>query len=148
MSVSISESPFLGLDHLVFLTPDIKTAMAYWQQSLKLHTYLEHSEHGVAQAFFTLPDGTFIELVAPTSDDSVVAQMIAEKGEGFYVLAMQVANMEAAQAALKENGAELVGEGTDRVFVKPGSPAEPMIQLWPQDRPHRWRDAGPQGKKP
>jgi len=135
-----STSPFLGLDHLVFLTRDIDSAIAYWQQSLVLHTRLDHTEHGVAQAFFTLPDRTFIELVGPLNDESSVAQLIKEKGEGFYVLAMQVADLESAQQVLKEQGATLVGEGSDRVFVLPGAPAEPLIQLWPKDRPHRWRD--------
>ena len=138
-------SPFLGLDHLVFLTRDIDGAMAYLQQSLVLHTRLDHTAHGVAQAFFPLSDGTFIELVAPLNDESTVARLIDERGEGFYVLAMQVADMTEAQETLKKNGATLVGEGTDRVFVRPGSPAEPMIQLWPRDRPHRWRDGDTQG---
>jgi methylmalonyl-CoA/ethylmalonyl-CoA epimerase len=133
-------SPFLGLDHLVFLTRDIDGAISHWQQMLDLHTRVEHTEHGVAQAFFTLPDGAFIELVAPTDGESTVSQLIDEKGEGFYVLAMQVADMTSAQEQLKAQGATLVGEGTDRVFVRPASLAEPMVQLWPRDRPHRWRD--------
>lgn len=142
MTASDRESPFLGLDHLVFLTRDIESALAFWQRSLDLHTQFDHSEHGVTQAFFTLPDGTFVELLAPTSDDSPVAKLLEDKGEGFHVLAMQVADMIDAQEVLKRNGATLVGEGTDRVFVKPDSAGEPMIQLWQKDRPHRWRDGG------
>jgi methylmalonyl-CoA/ethylmalonyl-CoA epimerase len=134
------DSVFLGVDHLVFLTRDIKASIINWERMLSLHTRVGHTEHGVAQAFFTLPDGTFIELVAPTDDDSTVAQLIEEKGEGFYVLAMQVTNMLDAQAFLKANGATLRGEGTDRVFVVPEAISEPTIQLWPIDRPHRWRD--------
>lgn len=140
MTVDDRVSPFLGLDHLVFLTRDIDVAIAHWQQMLVLHTRVDHTDHAVAQAFFTLSDGTFIELVAPTDDKSTIAQLIDEKGEGFHLLAMQVVDMAEAQEMLKKLGAELLGEGTDRVFVKPGSPAEPMIQLWPRDRPHRWRD--------
>ena len=136
-----TESPFLGVDHLVFLTPDIDASIAYWRQSMELHTRLDHKDQGVSQAFFTLPDETFVELVAPLKSESPVARLIADNGGGLYVLAMQVENLEEAQEVLKQNGATLIGEGTDRVFVQPASSDEPLIQLWPVDRPHRWRDS-------
>lgn len=41
---------------------------------------------------------------------------------------------------LQTNGATITGEGTGRVFVQPTLPGAPIIQLWPEDRPHRWRD--------
>ena len=137
----MTESPFLGVDHLVFLTRDIESAIDYWSQSMELHTRLDHSEQGVSQAFFTMPDGSFVELVAPSHSKSPVAKLIDDNGGGLYVLAMQVEDLEEAQAMLKRNGATLIGEGTERVFVKPASPMEPLIQLWPKDRAHRWRDA-------
>jgi methylmalonyl-CoA/ethylmalonyl-CoA epimerase len=135
--------PYLGLDHLVLLVSDFESARATWEEQLglTLHHHVHLEEHGIHQAFFPLPDQTFIELIAPSSDDSPIKRLIEENGEGLHVLAMRVKDLPSAIATLKEQGAEIIGEGTPRVFVKPQSRTSPMIQLWPQDRPHRWRDS-------
>ena len=135
-------SPFLGVDHQVFVVADMESAIELWQSQLgielKYRTVSE--EHYVDQAFFPLSDGTFIELLAPTGSASPVARIIEQQGEGLYVLAMKVADLASATEILQSNGAVVSGAGTDRVFVQPHVPGTPMIQLWPQDRPHRWRD--------
>ena len=43
---------------------------------------------------------------------------------------------------LQARGVQLVGAGTPQVFIHPKSAHGVMIQLWPKDRPHRWRDGG------
>jgi methylmalonyl-CoA/ethylmalonyl-CoA epimerase len=137
-----TSNPFTGVDHQVFVVADMESAIEFWQNQLgielKFRTVSE--EHKVDQAFFPLPDGTFIELLAPTESSSPVARIIEEQGEGLYVLAMKVADLASATEVLQANGAVVTGEGTDRVFVQPEVPGAPMIQLWPEDRPHRWRD--------
>jgi len=107
---------------------------------LPLQHYVDLKEHGIQQAFFPLADGTFVELIAATNEESRVAQILKDKGEGLHVVAMQVANLEDSVKQLQENGVELMGVGTDRVFIHPDSANGVMIQLWPKDRPHRWRD--------
>ena len=138
-------SPFTGVDHQVFVVADMEAAVAFWQNQLgiALKYRAVSEEHHVDQVFFPLPDGTFIEILAPTESSSPVARIIEERGEGLYVLALKVADLASATEALKTNGAALSGEGTDRVFVRPEMPGAPMIQLWPEDRPHRWRDNPP-----
>ena len=135
-------SPFNGIDHQVFVVADLGQAIEFWQTRLGLE--LRHrtvsEEHGVDQAFFPLQDGTFIELLAPTRSSSPVARVIDKRGEGLYVLAMKVADLQSAIEVLKSNGAKIAGEGTDRVFVHPDTSGAPLIQLWPESRPHRWRD--------
>ena len=102
---------------------------------------MDFEEHGIKQAFFPLADGSFIELLSATNDESRVAQILRDKGEGIHVLAMQVADLDTAVEQLQTNGIELMGVGTDRVFIHPDSANGVMIQLWPKDRPHRWRDS-------
>ncbi|MEM9624043.1 MAG: VOC family protein, partial [Pseudomonadota bacterium] len=135
-------SPFTGIDHQVFVVADMEPAIEFWQcqlgVALQYRTLSE--EHHVDQAFFPLPDGTFIELLAPTDTTSPVARVIENQGEGLYVLAMKVADLVSATEVLRASGAVVSGAGTDRVFVRPELPGAPMIQLWPEDRPHRWRD--------
>ena len=65
-----------------------------------------------------------------------------EHGEGVHVLALAVDDLEASVAALQAEGVQLVGAGTPQVFIHPKSAHGVMIQLWPKDRPHRWRDGG------
>ena len=133
---------FLAQDHLVLVVEDMESAIEKWrdQMGLSLQHYVNLEEHGIQQAFFPLADGTFVELIAATNDDSRVAQILKEKGEGLHVVAMQVADLEESVKQLQENGVELMGVGTDRVFIHPDSANGVMIQLWPKDRPHRWRD--------
>ena len=137
-----TSSPFTGVDHQVFVVADMEPAVEFWQNQLGMELQFRavSEEHHVDQVFFPLPDGTFIELLAPTDSESPVARIIEEKGEGLYVLAMKVADLAGATEVLQANGAVVTGEGTDRVFVQSKVPGAPMIQLWPEDRPHRWRD--------
>lgn len=140
MNSRIEDAVYLGIDHLVFLTSDLASAVSFWSKQLPVHTRIELSEHKAEQVFLTMADGSFIEILAPTDSSSPIAQLLDEHGDGLYVVAMQVESLAAAQKSLQANGAELVGEGTDRVFVRPQSSSEPMVQLWPRDRVHRWRD--------
>jgi methylmalonyl-CoA epimerase len=129
-------------DHIVLVVADMDSAIAKWrdQFGIPLHHEVTLEEHGLRQAFFPLADGTFMELIAPTREDSRVAEILREKGEGIHVLALQVDDLESSVQQLKENGVELIGAGTERVFIHPDSANGVMIQLWPKDRPHRWRD--------
>ena len=114
---------FLGQDHLVLVVEDMESAVEKWrdQMGLPLAHYVDLEEHGIQQAFFTLSDNTFVELLAATNEESRVAQILKEKGEGIHVVAMQVADLEAAVTQLQANGVELIGVGSERVFVHPDS---------------------------
>ncbi len=133
---------FLGQDHLVLVVADMESAIEKWRDrlGLPLAHCVDLEEHGIQQAFFTLADNTFVELLAATNEKSRVAQILKEKGEGIHVIAMQVADLDAAVTQLQTNGVELIGAGSDRVFIHPDSANGVMIQLWPKNRPHRWRD--------
>ena len=142
MSPATSTSPFTGIDHQVFVVTEMAPAVEFWETSLgiALSFRATNDELGVDQVFFNLSDGTFIELLAPTKPSSPITRIIEKHGEGLYVLAMQVTELQSATATLKVNGANIQGEGTEQVFIKPALAGTPMIQLWPKDRPHRWRD--------
>lgn len=129
-------------DHVVLVVADMDAAIRKWRDQLGLYLqyFVTHEEHGVSQAFFPLEDDTFIELVAPTRKDSPVTKILEEKGEGMHVLAMQVDDIEEAVKQFQAEGVQLIGAGTDRVMIHPDSANGVMIQLWPKNRPHRWKD--------
>lgn len=84
-----------------------------------------------------LPLGeTRVELLEATSDDSAIAKFVAKRGEGLHHIAMQVPDLNAAIARLKEAGARLVNEtpgigagGHRYVFVHPQSSGGVLLEL-------------------
>ncbi|MED5347935.1 MAG: hypothetical protein VYE01_08260 [Pseudomonadota bacterium] len=57
------------------------------------------------------------------------------------MLALAVDDLDESVAALQQQQVQLIGVGTPQVFIHPRSAHGVMIQLWPKDRPHRWRDS-------
>ena len=133
-------------DHIVIVVKDIEEGIRSWRDGLGLslsHT-VDQADAGIRQAFFSLQDGTFIELIAPAHDDSPVAGIVASRGEGVHVVALTVDDLDATIEKLQERGVKLIGVGTPQVFIHPKSANGVMIQLWPKDRAHRWK-AAPNG---
>jgi methylmalonyl-CoA epimerase len=77
-----------------------------------------------------------IELLEPTSPDSVIAKFIAKRGEGLHHVSVRVPNLEAAVERLKKDGVRLVSEqikigagGHRYVFVHPSSAGVVLLEL-------------------
>lgn len=135
-----------GTDHVVIAVRDIDEGIRTWGDRLGLtlsHT-ADLPEAGLRQAFFALDDGTFIELIAPAGAGSPLDGVLAARGEGIHVLALKVDDLDEAVAGLEARGVRLTGVGTPQVFIHPKSASGVMVQLWPKDRPHRWRDGSGQ----
>jgi methylmalonyl-CoA epimerase len=120
-----------GFDHVVVRVEDFDQGVATYRDSLglTLDRTAESEALGIKQAFFNLPDGGFLEVVAPTSAESAVGRAIAGRGEGIHTFAMAVDDLEATVAALKANDVKLIGEGGPQVFVHPKSAHGVLLQL-------------------
>ena len=77
-----------------------------------------------------------IELLEPTSENSVIAKFIAKRGEGLHHVCMKVPDLRAAVERLKKNGVRLVSEeiktgagGHQYVFVHPSSTGGVLLEL-------------------
>jgi methylmalonyl-CoA epimerase len=77
-----------------------------------------------------------IELLEPTSDDSVIARFIAKRGEGLHHVALSVPDIAAAIDRLKCEGIRFVSEeikvgagGHLYVFVHPSSTGGVLVEL-------------------
>lgn len=141
LPVASSCSP-TAIDHLVILVSDMDSAIDTWCHKLGLplsHT-IDLEDVGIRQAFLCLNDSTFIELVAPLRTDSPVSDLLKTNGEGLHVLTLRVESLEASVEDFQRQGLSLRGVGTGQVFVEASSANGILIQLWPADRPHRWRD--------
>lgn len=77
-----------------------------------------------------------LELLEPTSENSVIAKFIAKRGEGLHHVSLRVPDLAAAVARLKKDGVRLVSEdikvgagGHRYVFVHPSSTGGVLLEL-------------------
>ena len=120
-----------GIDHVVIRVKDIDTAIESYK---KLGMELDHTAENPAigkQAIFKLPNGTFIELVAPLSPESAVGMAIEKRGEGVHTVALAVDDLEKTVGVFTENGAKVIQdpnlEGV--AFVHPKSAHGVLLQV-------------------
>jgi methylmalonyl-CoA/ethylmalonyl-CoA epimerase len=117
---------FKGLDHVVVRVEDLDAAIASYQKILDIEPRRTHSDAlNADQAFFQFADGTFLELITPTSDASPIAGPLAKRGEGIHTVAFAVDDQKATAAALGERGVRTIGDA----FVHPASANGVLVQL-------------------
>jgi methylmalonyl-CoA/ethylmalonyl-CoA epimerase len=131
-----------GFDHVVIAVFDIDQAIHTWRDclGLPLSHRVRHPEAHLEIAFFRLEHGGFIELVSPLCDRAPIHKFLRDNGEGVRVLCLHVDDLDEAVADLTRKGVALDGVGTQWVFVRPEAASGVLLQLWPKNRPHRWRD--------
>lgn len=120
-----------GVDHIVVRVKDIDQGIETWRDKLgmELERTAESEALGIKQAFFPFANGGFLEVVAPTSDESAVGRAVASRGEGLHTLAMEVDNLEDTVKDLEQKGVQLIGVGTPQVFIHPKSANGILVQL-------------------
>ena len=120
-----------GFDHLVVRVSDLDEGIATYRDCLGLTLdRIDESEAlGIRQAFFNLPNGGFIEVVAPTDPNGAVGRALEGRGEGIHTVAFEVDDVAETAAAMREAGARLIGEGGPQVFVHPKSTHGILLQL-------------------
>lgn len=127
----------LKVAHIGIATKTLDEGLAVWRDAVGLQ--LEHteevSEQGVKVAMLALGD-THVELLEPTSADSAVGKFLAKRGPGIHHIAIEVKDIHAALAELKDKGARLidekprVGAGNCLVaFVHPSSTNGVLLEL-------------------
>jgi methylmalonyl-CoA epimerase len=125
-----------ALDHLGIAVRSLADAKGIYEKlglSLSGEELVPHENVRVMM----VPVGeTRLELLEPTSDDSVIAKFIAKRGEGLHHISIRVPDLNAAVQKLKSGGTRLVsneikvGAGGHRyVFLHPSSTAGVLIEL-------------------
>ena len=122
------------IDHVVVVVKDLEAAMATYQHNFDLEKAGggEVPSLGIHNAFLQI-GGARIELVTPTSATGPVAEFLEQRGEGMYLLSLEVENLDEAVAHLQETGARVrVAEGSTGqrlAFVSPKSAHGVLLQL-------------------
>jgi methylmalonyl-CoA/ethylmalonyl-CoA epimerase len=128
----------LSINHLAIVVENIEAALAFWRDALGLTVQKieRNDQEEVEIAFLPLATGE-IELLAPTNESSGVAKYLAKRGAGMHHLCLQVPDIEAALARLREHGVELINEtpkvnaeGTRYAFIHPKSTFGVLLELY------------------
>lgn len=130
------------IDHIGIAVRSIDEALGLYRDALGLdpvsRTVVEHER---VEAAVLPTGGGRIELLQPTSDDSVIARFLRRRGQGVHHVALRVDNLEEAIETLRNSGRRLVtdririgAEGYRYVFVHPGSTGGVLLELVERDR--------------
>jgi methylmalonyl-CoA/ethylmalonyl-CoA epimerase len=119
------------LNHVAIAVPDIEAASRIYREILgaKVSDPVALPEHGVTTVFVDLPN-TRIELLEPLGTDSPIAAFLERNpAGGMHHMCLEVADIEAACAHLKGQGARVLGDGKPRI----GAHGRPVVFLHPKD---------------
>lgn len=124
------------IDHLGIAVKSLATAKNVYEK-LGMTTSPEEVVAGEQVRVVMVPVGeSRLELLEPTSEDSVIAKFLAKRGEGLHHVSLRVPDLAAAVAKLKKDGVRLVSEeikvgagGHRYVFVHPSSAGGVLLEL-------------------
>ena len=124
------------IDHLGIAVKSLAAAKGIYEK-LGLSVSPEEVVEGEHVRVVMVPVGeSRLELLEPTSEDSVIAKFIAKRGEGLHHVSLRVPDLAAAVERLKKEGVRLVtneikiGAGGHRyVFVHPSSAGGVLLEL-------------------
>jgi methylmalonyl-CoA epimerase len=125
-----------ALDHLGIAVKSVAAAKAVYEK-LGLSVSAEETVEQEKVRLVMVPVGEArLELLEPTSDDSVIGRFIAKRGEGLHHISLRVSDLNAAVQRLKSEGVRLVsaeiktGAGGHRyIFVHPSSTGGVLLEL-------------------
>ncbi len=126
------------VDHVALVVGDIDEALAFWRDALGLE--LEHIKDVPREksAIAFLPVGDVeVELVQPTSDDSGIAKYLGKRGPGMHHICLEVDDIEAMLAQLKDKDVQLIHEepvigdsGKKYAFIHPNAAFGVLVELY------------------
>jgi methylmalonyl-CoA/ethylmalonyl-CoA epimerase len=97
------------IDHIGIVVRDVQEALTAYGAALglPLKEVVDVPDQGVRVAFLPVGESN-VELVQPTADDTGIARFLEKRGEGIHHLCLEVEDIEAALARLKEQGVPLI----------------------------------------
>jgi len=122
------------IDHVAIAVKDLEAAV----QTFTGNFGFPVARHGdmpqlhMRMAFLPVGDAQ-LELFQPTSDKNPAAAFLTERGEGMYLLSLEVEDLAAAAAVLSQKGIRVtiqqVENGSRLAFISPKSTHGVLLQL-------------------
>ena len=99
------------INHVGIAVANIDDALMFWRDILGVQLdRIEDVPSSKSKVAFLPVGDSDVELVFPTADDAPVSKFIAEKGGGMHHLCVEVDDISAMLAHLKEKGVRLIDE--------------------------------------
>jgi len=125
------------IDHVGIAVRDLEAAIAWYAEVFG--ATLEHREivesDGVEEALIRVAD-SYVQLLAPTRDDSPVAKYLEKRGEGLHHVAYRVEDCARALDIVKAAGCQVIDQtprpgsrGTTVAFIHPKASFGTLIEL-------------------
>jgi len=126
------------INHVAVVVDDMEKALSFWRDALgmELHELRDVPAEKSQIAFLPL-EGSEVELVRPTSDDSGIAKYLAKRGPGMHHICLEVDDIVGMLAQLHAKGVRLITEeprtsadGKKYAFIHPESTAGVLVELY------------------
>jgi methylmalonyl-CoA/ethylmalonyl-CoA epimerase len=127
----------MRIDHVAVATDDEAASTAFFRDVLGLQAQAAEdvaTQH--VRVRFLGRGHAKLELLMPTSDDSVVAKFLRTRGPGVHHVALRVADLDALVAELTARGVRLIdreprlgAHGTRVAFIHPASTGGVLVEL-------------------
>ena len=128
-----------AIDHVGIAVADLDAAIELYEKSFGMrcvHTEV-NEEQGVKEAMLAVGDsGSYLQLLAPLSDDSPIGKFLDKNGPGIQQMAYRVTSVDEVSAHLRAQGMRLLsdepktGTAGSRVnFVHPTSAGGVLVEL-------------------
>jgi methylmalonyl-CoA/ethylmalonyl-CoA epimerase len=126
------------INHVAVVVEDMDQALSFWRDALGMELQelrdvpAEHSQ----VAFMPL-EGSEVELVVPTTDESGIAKYLSKRGPGMHHICLEVDDIEGMLAQLKDKNVQLINEeprlaadGKKYAFIHPKSTSGVLVELY------------------
>jgi methylmalonyl-CoA/ethylmalonyl-CoA epimerase len=122
------------IDHIAIAVKDLDAAVETYRHNFGLEKVEEGEVPalGIRNAFLQIGDAQ-LELIMPLAARGPVADFLAKRGGGMYLLSLEVDDFDAAVADLQSNGTRVnIAEGSEGqriAFVSPSATHGVLLQL-------------------
>ncbi len=125
------------VDHIGIAVSSLKEAIPFYTDLLQLELIgMEEVESQKIRVAFIKAGETKLELLEPTSEESVIAKFIEKHGQGIHHIAFGVNSIEERIHELKTNGIRMIDEqprigagGASIAFIHPKSTGSVLLEL-------------------
>jgi methylmalonyl-CoA/ethylmalonyl-CoA epimerase len=126
------------IHHIAILVDNLEETLSFWRDALGLDLAQIQDNPGEQATIAFLPTGdSEIELVRPETGDSGLRRYLEKRGPGMHHICLEVDDIAAMIAQLKEKGIQLINEqpktGADGrlyAFIHPKSAHGVMVELY------------------
>jgi methylmalonyl-CoA/ethylmalonyl-CoA epimerase len=126
------------IDHIALVAPSLDESTGFWAEALGLTVSATHreAEQEVDVAFLPVGESK-IEILAPFVADNGVAKYLEKRGPGMHHICLEVDDIRAALARLKEHNVPLIdaeprlnSEGREMAFIHPKGTGGVLVELY------------------